>query len=608
MNRAKLVVVIALGIIVLGLAGMLYYYNLRPILAERGNPAWQAILLPAGADSGEIAIDPKGRVWISGSRERYTDQDGYLAVWDGTTWQEFTNDQVGLIPKVGDFGFDSTGRVWIAVPTGAAAFNGKTWTAYAMQTGEDCVWSTLAIDRGDRVWLGGEGCDLTVFDGNEWIKLHKDQSFSPHVSALAVDPLGRVWVGTSQNKGLFIYDGTGWTEYPISEIPHLMNMQDSKKGIGQGVWIRDIALDSTGRAWIATNEGLVSVNPVTIGKGRPDWRVEIQEGPILNIEFDAAGYVYAKSFVREGIMVRDGDLWKDLEKVQINFGPVDDLPDVQSLASHPDGRIWISTHDYSGGRQRLFILNYDQLALSGSRASEDGASDRLPILALPTLVLLVLLLLAALLTRLAGSDLSSKQITSDRWIRGWVLANGLAWLTAASIFLLPQQWIFSEPLWRDWARPFMLWMPVVGVIMSAIWAAGQWIGLAAVLPQSGRLAAKTFIGALSGFACFYAGGIILLIISEAGLEESAEFGYFLICCFPLALGVLYFSSLWLAGSATGLMQKQILEEIPMPIEKWARRNAKIMALSGFLGPLGGIVYGLSSGEILRPNLFGKEKI
>lgn len=598
MNREKLVVVLTLGIIVVGLAGMLYYYNIRPILAERGNPAWGTVKLPVGAVSEEIAIDPKGRVWISGSRNSSSDQAGYLAFLDGSTWQEFSADQVGLNPHTNGFGFDSTGRVWIVVPEGAAVYDGSSWKAYAMETSEDCIWGALAIDRSDRVWLGGEGCGVLIFHGNKWVKLQANPSISDNVSVLTVDPQGRVWVGTSQGEGLYIFDKSGWTAYPIKTIPYL----NAKKR----VLIRDIAFDSAGRAWIATNIGLVDVYLSAIDRDKPNWGGEIPGEYILDVETDKSNHVFAKSLEREGVMVRDRGNWKDIEEVQSIFGPPDYLPLVQSLALHPDGRVWINADPHPGSRQRLYILDYNRLFNQRLEILKLKASYRLPVVAIPALGLLVVLWLAAVLTRPVGTTATLKQISSSKWMLGWVLVNGLAWMTTAGILLIPLQWLINLPT-DQFAKPFMVWMPVVGITVSVIWATSQWIGLAAVLPQAGYWSWVTFLGALAGYAIFIAVGEILLMISDAGMKDYYEvFGYILYCSFPFISGLLYFGSLWIVGSMTGKLQVQILNEIPLPIEKWARRNATNMALSGLLGPLGGIIYALASGRILRPKLFGEE--
>lgn len=76
-----------------------------------------------------------------------------------------------------------------------------------------------------------------------------------------------------------------------------------------------------------------------------------------------------------------------------------------------------------------------------------------------------------------------------------------------------------------------------------------------------------------------------------------------VCLLPAS----YFTSLWLIGMVSGGMQEKIFEVLPKPIAKWARRNAKIMALSGILGPLGGIVYALETGKILQSMLFNYEE-
>lgn len=234
-----------------------------------------------------------------------------------------------------------------------------------------------------------------------------------------------------------------------------------------------------------------------------------------------------------------------------------------------------------------------------------------PVLAGPVLGLLALLWLAAVLTRPVGTAIPSKQISSNRWMRGWVLANSLAWMTAAGILLITFRWLGNQP-WFVLDKAYLHWMPVVGIILAAVWAAGQWIGLATVLPQAGRWSISAFLGTLIGFFCFIAGLAVLggvLLSSDYSFGGDLFMGIIMSVLLPVVclLPASYFTSLWLIGMVSGGMQEKIFEVLPKPIAKWARRNAKIMALSGILGPLGGIVYALETGKILQSMLFNYEE-
>lgn len=236
-----------------------------------------------------------------------------------------------------------------------------------------------------------------------------------------------------------------------------------------------------------------------------------------------------------------------------------------------------------------------------------------PVFAVSVLGLLALLLLAAVLSRPVGTTPPPKQISSSRWMRDWVLANGLAWLTAASVLLFPLYRLASLPTYQL-ARSFMLWMALAGVAVSAIWAAGQWIGLAAVVPHAGRWLAYTFIGTLSVYACLYIFGALALNIIPAAnvwVENNVPTvaWYFAWLLIPFVLGILgalYSTPFILTGYLTGRLQTGLLAAIAPSIEKWAQDNALNMAAGSLLGPLGGIVYALLSGRILRPKLFGEE--
>lgn len=102
----------------------------------------------------------------------------------------------------------------------------------------------LAYDSVNHTIWVGTTLGLAAFDGSNWQIWNE----TPDVRALALDTLGRIWVGMF-NNGIGVKDGDNWQFYTTSNSPLLGN------------YVKSIAIDSQQRAWIGTAGGLSVLSP-----------------------------------------------------------------------------------------------------------------------------------------------------------------------------------------------------------------------------------------------------------------------------------------------------------------------------------------------------------
>lgn len=96
--------------------------------------------------------------------------------------------------------------------------------------------NALAVDPVGDLWVGGFG--LQRYDGSKWASFHAGNSpLNGTVTSLAFDAQGRLCVGTV-NEGLFRYDGAAWEHFPLisPEIPYI-RMANLLPDSAGGVWV-----------------------------------------------------------------------------------------------------------------------------------------------------------------------------------------------------------------------------------------------------------------------------------------------------------------------------------------------------------------------------------
>jgi hypothetical protein len=194
-------------------------------------------LLPRapGAEQDAVAIDPAGRIWVGYYRG--------LAVLDGGRWVTVPlGKEDGPTPTmVRDLASDSRGVIWVATDAGVASYDGQSWHHHtgAGSPGRTVI-DCLLVDPLDRVWVG-HARGLSVLQGTAW--RHFPLDTVGFVRGLAADAGGRILAG-SLYHGVSVFDGTSWSAYG-----------DADTGLPSDR-VTALALDSLGRIWVGTRFGL----------------------------------------------------------------------------------------------------------------------------------------------------------------------------------------------------------------------------------------------------------------------------------------------------------------------------------------------------------------
>lgn len=147
-----------------------------------------------------------------------------------------------------DLAHDSTGAIWASTHNGLARYNRTTddWETPVPSSEFPSELINVLLAEDDSLWIGTDGglaeYSLTTGAVNQISALG-----DIHVTALTVDSLGRVWVGTLEN-GLFIHQTDGsWQQYA--------NWLDEGYRILRGAVVALAADPNTsGGVWVGVNE------------------------------------------------------------------------------------------------------------------------------------------------------------------------------------------------------------------------------------------------------------------------------------------------------------------------------------------------------------------
>ena len=164
-----------------------------------------------------------------------------------------------------------------------------------------------------------------MFDGETWTTYTaRNFGFSfRFIRRIAIDTMGRAWLGT--DNGLILFDGETWIAY-TTENSGLLD--DS---------IMSMAIDPSGRVWIGTFYGGVSVFD------GEDWNTYTTKNSGLYDNFiscmaiDSMGRVWIGT-ERGGISVFDGEVWKSYTTE--NSGLIGNS--INDIVFDSMGRVWVN--------------------------------------------------------------------------------------------------------------------------------------------------------------------------------------------------------------------------------------------------------------------------
>lgn len=204
-----------------------------------------------GMNVNDIAVDPKGHVWVAAEKIG-------VAMYNGAKWRQFT-EKDGL-PSSDTFGLtiDDRGDVWVGTWAGVGRFDGEEWSApYTMGNGTlfDNHVHAIAFDTTGNIWVGHINAGISWYRSSNgtWSHLSRDKGSlaGNDVRAILVRPekgthTEQVWIATGDG-GISVYDRGVWKIFRAED------------GILSNE-VRDLAVDSMDRVWVATKAGVAYYN------------------------------------------------------------------------------------------------------------------------------------------------------------------------------------------------------------------------------------------------------------------------------------------------------------------------------------------------------------
>lgn len=258
------------------------------------------------------------------------------------------------------------GYLWLATWEGAARYNGREFVVFDRERVEEMAdhgFRAMALGRDGTLWLGASRGGVMQLQDGVWSRLDHTQGLvQDEIMALAEASDGALWIGyESAGVGVRRADG-GMQQWTTAE------------GLPSDV-VYGLTLDESGRAWVATAEGLavihegkvqvIALDPeqprmaVFAVYAKPGWPVlvgsdggafEVQDGAVHRLQADLPEVQIQRVF-RD----RAGDIWigtinfgvfrissLGLERIGTESG----LPNnrVASIFEDREGSIWIGTN------------------------------------------------------------------------------------------------------------------------------------------------------------------------------------------------------------------------------------------------------------------------
>lgn len=196
---------------------------------------------------------------INGSNDKWIGTDAGIAVFNNSTWTNYTKNNSGLPNNtINSIKFENN-IAWIGTPLGLVKFDGASWTLYdtliLSQTVDYAAVNDFFIDQSGIKWLGTDNTGIFRFkDGIFGVPFRDTIPGIPsnRISATNISSKGEKWFGhlpgPEKRGGLSVYNGNSWQSIFVGTDGNL---------------IEDIFVDKADTKWISTNEGLFQFEGLT---------------------------------------------------------------------------------------------------------------------------------------------------------------------------------------------------------------------------------------------------------------------------------------------------------------------------------------------------------
>lgn len=314
---------------------VLHWYSSK--LSRFDGTNWDTFTCPdAEVNFINFAVRAPNDIWLG------TENAG-LYHFDGSVFTQYTGFSSPYAdPTVLDVSCDQMGRVWFSTvyyyeelrPLPALiCYNGTEFTVVNPGGIENYFYAVtqIAFEGQNTLWLGTQSDGLWRYDGAVWTNYTPSNSGLTHdtVNALALDPWGRIWVGSVM--GVDCFNGDSWQHFDPSNstLP-----TDS---------VHDISFDADGIGWFATYHNL-SRWQNGIWQVIPTSNSGFSYKHIQNQTQDTAGKHWFANW--SGLDWFDGQVWGHVDLPEQN-----DL--LRDLEFDSQGRLWLASQ-YQG------LLCYDE--------------------------------------------------------------------------------------------------------------------------------------------------------------------------------------------------------------------------------------------------------
>lgn len=295
----------------------------REALGGESSPATAAPVDPApqtdgAAPSQPPAVSPSGAgIACIGLRA------GGVSCLSDAGWQTYTSKNSNLPNDyVGAGALCPDGRILISHYDGLSLFDGQAWENinsggnYSSADGVACAADgSLWVAHFEGVSRYAAGA-WNTFPSTE---LASGDSANDLVYGVAAAPDGTVWAVTS--RSVAAYDGSAWTVY------------QEGSGFYESVFFNSITVDSLGRPWAATGDGLYAFEDGSWSKVN---RSEYDSPQAVTI--DAGGQVWIAS-LSNGVSRYDGNAWGTYNVSSGNLSS----NQANAIAADTLGRVWAGT-------------------------------------------------------------------------------------------------------------------------------------------------------------------------------------------------------------------------------------------------------------------------
>ncbi len=176
---------------------------------------WKNYTMEHGLPADEVFTvfcDPDGSVWFGTTAG--------VSKFDGKKFVNFTTEDGLLDDMVKAIFRDRDGALWFGSAKGVSRLEPKSathrFTKFPLEISDpqDGIRSILQT-RDGRIWVAGRH-GMAWFDGHTFHR-SKPAGSSPIPARLALAADGKIWV-TSQNSGLWTFDGVGFSEIDLGRI------------------------------------------------------------------------------------------------------------------------------------------------------------------------------------------------------------------------------------------------------------------------------------------------------------------------------------------------------------------------------------------------------